>query len=174
MIPFPPTLYEVLQRGCSLLAPCLQLGLTYTFSTPIRIEGHFHLFCSLTQSMTILWDSVISTSAQATQFDWNALVLITGSNVLLGCLVLWRVSQSLFLWAIFLWSAVVNLYLSKRWPPMAVPGPDYVFLWSFAVSHWIVSVAMPNRRPESLNCHSLCNTSVDHNLNNWVVLECDV
>lgn len=120
MIPFPPTLYEVLQRGCSLLAPCLQLGLTYTFSTPIRIEGHFHLFCSLTQSMTILWDSVISTSAQATQFDWNALVLITGPNVLLGCLVLWRVSQSLFLWAIFLWSAVVNLYLSKNWPPLAI------------------------------------------------------
>lgn len=110
---FPSTPYN--KSTSTLLSAC-----PYKFSTPIRIEGNIHLFCNLTRSMVVLWDTVFSAPAQASQFDWNALVLITGSKVSLGCLVLWRVSQSLFLWVIFLWSAVFNLYLSKSWPPLAI------------------------------------------------------
>lgn len=146
---FPPTLHN--KSTSTLLAVWSYLLVSYP---NLDWRKHSSDLCLHTVYGCTVRFRVISSSFS----DWleNVLILITGSKVLLSCLVLWRVSQSPFLWVIFLRSVIFNLYLSKSWPPMAMlQHQDYVFLWSFAVSQWIVSVAVPNRRWKFLNCHSL-------------------
>lgn len=146
---FPPTLHN--KSTSTLLAVWSYLLVSYS---NLDWRKHSSDLCLHTVNSCTVRFRVISSSFS----DWleNVLVLITGSKVLLSCLVLWRVSQSPFLWVIFLWSVIFNLYLSKGCPPMAMlQHQDYVFLWSFAVSQWIVSVAVPNGRRKFLNCHSL-------------------
>lgn len=108
----------------TLLASCLHLGLTYCFHTPIRIEGNIHLICGLTQPVVVL-----SIPIQTSQIDRNVLLLITGSKVLLGCLVLWRISQSLFLWVIFpVFCYIQSLPVIRLNSYGHSTAPDYVSL----------------------------------------------
>lgn len=146
---FPPTLHN--KSTSTLLAVWSYLLVSYS---NLDWRKHSSDLCLYTVYGCTVRFRVINSSFS----DWleNVLILIPGSKVLLGCLVLWRVSQSPFLWVIFLRSVIFSLYLSKTWPPMAVlQHQDYVFLWSFAVSQRIVSVAAPNRRWKFLNCLSL-------------------
>lgn len=139
---------------------------SYWFLSPIGIEGNTHLICGFTQSMVVLWDIMLFHTSSSF-LDWLKCTDIDHRFQSIACL-----SSSMKSFSVtcplshfpVVWS-IQSLPVRRLTSYGHSTAPDYIFIWSFAVSQWLsVWLCLTGMKVFKLSFSG--NTSVLNNPNN--------
>lgn len=111
---------------------------SYWFLSPIGIEGNTHLIRGFTQSMVVLWDIMLFHTSSSFS-DWLKCTDIDHRFQSIACL-----SSSMKSFSVTCPLSHFPVVWSIQSLPVRRPtscghstAPDYIFIWSFAVSQWL-------------------------------------